>query len=112
MMSMTELLAALNAIEGGPRFVAWAWDAPPDADAWGAAAPDGAREDYAGDRVDDQAITGMLHLFVRSGPAGLISEVQDVLDESGMAWHLNAILYDNDARAVHIAWDWETVSGL
>ena len=112
MTSMTELLAALNAIQGGPKFVAWAWDAIPNADAWGVVAPDGARADWAGSRLDDQAITGTVDLFTRGNVADAKEAVEGVLNASGMAWRLADILYDEASRSVHLSWDFETVGGL
>ena len=112
MMSMAQLLAALNSLEKGPQFVAWAWDAPPEADAWGTVAPDGARADWAGSRMEDQSITGTVDLFCRGNIADYVDAVQAVLQGSGMAWRLGDFLYDSSVRAAHIVWDVETVGGL
>ena len=112
MNSLTELLAALNAIPGGPRFVMWAWNDVPDADAWGMVAPDGARADWAGSRMEDQSITGTVDLFCRGNIADYVDAVQAVLQGSGMAWRLGDFLYDSSVRAAHIVWDVETVGGL
>lgn len=119
MKSMTQLLAALNQIYLDPvtrlhpvPFVAWAWDKPPAVEAWGVIAPDGARADWAGNGLDDQAITGTVDLFTRTDIGDLVDAVQAVLNDAGVSWRMSDMLYDQAARAAHIIWDWETVEGL
>lgn len=112
MMSMMDLLDELQTKVTDIAFAAWAWDMPPLTEAWATVSADGGRQDRANGIQDDAAITGTVDLYARTRIADRIEAVEAILNESGMPWALGDILYDRDARAVHIVWDWETVEGI
>lgn len=112
MMSMMELLDALREQVPTVAWTAWEWDMPTLTESWGTVKPDGDVTDNANDKKDDKAFTGTIDLYTRTAVASLIDLVEIVLTESRMAWHQGDILYDRNARAVHIVWDWATVEGI
>lgn len=62
---------------------------------------------YADNAGEDMALQGTVDLFTQREYDPLAGKVQTVLTQAGMAWRLNSIQYEDEARLYHYEWVWE-----
>ena len=102
-----DLLAALQAT--GIPFEAYAWDVAPNED-YGVVSLDGPGGTlYADNCTEEQAVSGMVDLFIHGTGLAKARTVQAALNAFDCAWKLNMIQYeqDTDNKLVHFSWDYE-----
>ena len=100
-----DLLAALQAT--GIPFEAYAWETAPAED-YGVVSLDGPGGTlFADDHTEEQAVSGMVDLFVRGPSTAKARTVQAAMNAFDCAWKLNMVQYEPDTRLVHFSWDYE-----
>ena len=106
MTTFAELLQALNGT--GIPFAAYAWAAPPQTDAWGAAGIDGGTS-LAGDDVHaEDVLEGTIDLYTRQLDAADFNAVRGCLQGLDICYSLNSVQYEQDTRLIHYEWVWQS----
>lgn len=92
----------------GAQIALFAWQQNPDAQDWGTVTHDGQAAAIWGDGgMREQAHEGSVHLFCRSATSAAPAGVQDALQELGVSWRLDDVLYEQDTRLLHWVWIWQ-----
>ena len=96
-----------NALLGtGIPFAHYGWDKAPSGD-YGVWAEDSAQHLYTDNRVEAQSVQGTIDLFTRSDNRGQMEQIQQALNNTGVAWYLNSVQYEDDTRYLHYEWVFE-----
>lgn len=91
----------------GISFKEGGWSTSPGTD-YGAALLDGSAETvWADDAMQEQALSGSVHLFTRDAGRNQMLCVQSALSRAGVSWRLNSIQYEEDTRLTHYEWVFE-----
>ena len=69
---------------------------------------DGANDFEAGNAHIEQAVTGTTDLFTKQEFDPWKDAFEASLNQSGLAWYLNSIQYEEDTGFWHYEWVWET----
>lgn len=72
---------------------------------------DGENALSAGNRHAERAITGTTDLFTKKEFDPWAREFEESLDDAGISWYLNTILYEEDTGFYHYEWVWEVTDG-
>lgn len=100
-----KLLEELRAT--GIDFAHAAWRAAPNTD-YGTAALDGGGDTvWADDAMQEQALTGAVHLFTRDAGHAQMQAVQAALNRAGVCWRFTSSQYEEDTRLTHYEWAFE-----
>lgn len=109
-MTIAELGAALNAIQGGPEFAHFAWSSAPAGD-YGVYAEDDMPSFEANDRVAERTVHAYVNLFTRDDTWTVASKIEDCFadlqDVETFAWSVNTIQYEDKTKFIHIEWEVE-----
>lgn len=70
-------------------------------------AEDGGNQLFAGNRMQEQAVTATVDLYTKAEYGELPDAIQKALDSGGIAWSLSAAAYEDDTRLIHYTWDVE-----
>jgi hypothetical protein len=62
---------------------------------------------WADDVIQEQAITGAVHLFTRDDGRAQMQSVQAALARAGVCWRLESIRYEEGTRLTHYEWSIE-----
>ena len=74
-------------------------------------------EDGGGDQLNadnamqEQVITGMVHLYTRTENSPLVSAIQNAMKSAKISFSLSAVQYEDSTKYIHYSWDFE-VSGV
>lgn len=60
----------------------------------------------AGNHKAEQAIVGTVDFFTKKEFDPLADQVQEVLDELGATWALDAVQYEDETNLIHMTWTW------
>lgn len=63
---------------------------------------------HADNRKNEQMITGKIDYFTRTEFDETVDEIQRILDEEGVAWILEEVLYEEETNLIHYTWRWRT----
>lgn len=63
----------------------------------------------ADDRHAERAMRGATNLYTKKEFDPWKEEFEAALDESGIAWYLNSIQYEEDTGFYHYEWVWEVL---
>ena len=55
----------------------------------------------------EQNISGTCDFYTKTEFDPLIDEIQEALDEMGLAWSLNSVQYEDETKMIHYEWRWE-----
>lgn len=100
-----QLLEKLKAT--GIPFEDGGWSVAPASD-YGTAALDGSGAAlWADDAMQEQAVSGTVHLFTRDAGRKQMQTVQAALNSAGVSWRLNSIQYEEGTRLTHHEWVFE-----
>ena len=72
---------------------------------------DGAADFISDDRHAEKAVTGSTDLFTKQEFDPWKDAFERALDNSGMAWLLNSVQYEEDTGFFHYEWVWEVFDG-
>lgn len=108
MNTFAELLEALN--NTGIPFAAYAWAAPPKADAWGVLAIDGGSSLAGDDTHAEEVLEGTIDLFTRRLDAADFTNVRSCLQGLEICYRLNSVQYEQDTRLIHYEWVWQSAA--
>ena len=103
---LNKLETALKA--SGIPFAHFAWDKAPKGD-YGVWGEDSAQHFFADGRLEMQTTQGTIDLFTRNPSGNGKDAIQSILNDLGVAWHLNSVQYESDTRYVHYEWVFEVV---
>lgn len=71
-------------------------------------AEDGANDLFAGNRHAEQAFTGTIDLYTIEEDDPLMQAIPQTLNETGDAWFLNSVQFEEDTGTIHYEWVFET----
>lgn len=55
----------------------------------------------------EQTISGTVDVFTQTEFDTVLDDVQDALEDLGLAWSLNSVQYEEDTKLIHYEWIWE-----
>lgn len=70
-------------------------------------AEDGGNQLFGGNRMREQAVTATVDLYTKTEYGVAPDEIQQSLDDAGIAWSLSAAVYEDDTGLIHYTWDVE-----
>ena len=108
MITFADLVRALDGT--GIPFVAFAWAAPPQGDAWGVVAIDGGISLAGDDPHAEDALEGTIDLFTRQLAADDMQAVACCLKGLDICYRLNSVQYEQDTRLIHYEWVWQSAA--
>lgn len=74
-------------------------------------AEDGGDQLNADNAMQEQAITGKVHLYTRTEYSPLVSAIQNAMKSAKISFSLSAVQYEDSTKYIHYSWDFE-VSGV
>lgn len=74
-------------------------------------AEDGGDQLNADNAMQEQAITGKVHLYTRTEYSLLVSAIQNAMKSAKISFSLSAVQYEDSTKYIHYSWDFE-VSGV
>lgn len=91
----------------GISFKEGGWRSAPGTD-YGIVTIDGQAESvWADNAMQEQAITGTVHLFTRDDGKMQMKAVQNAMNRAGVSWRLDSRQFEEDTRLTHWAWGFE-----
>lgn len=57
----------------------------------------------------EQNIAGTCDFFTKTEFDPLIDSIQDALDEMGLTWSLDSVMYEDETKMIHYTWSWGVV---
>lgn len=72
---------------------------------------DGDNNLFGGDQRAEKCDSGYVDLFTKDSMDGLIQAVPDALEQSGAAFYLNSVQYEEETGLLHFEWRWECAEG-
>lgn len=94
LLSVCDNVGHFEAMHKTPPYIVWAEDGTADTV-------------FANDRVENQAVTGTVHLFTRTLEGEPLAQaVPRALDEV-CAWRLGSVQYEQETGLLHYEWVWE-----
>ncbi len=74
-------------------------------------AEDGGDQLNADNAMQEQAITGKVHLYTRTEYSLLVSAIQNAMKSAKISFSLSTVQYEDSTKYIHYSWDFE-VSGV
>lgn len=65
---------------------------------------------HADNHKREQRLTGSVDLFTKTEYDPLADDVQNKLEDLGLAWILNSVQYEEDTNLIHMEWNWSVVN--
>lgn len=65
----------------------------------------------ADNAMQEQVITGKIHLYTRTEYSPLVSAIQNAMKSAKISFSLSAVQYEDITKYIHYSWDFE-VSGV
>ena len=93
--------------ETGIPFADGGWSTAPAGD-YGTAELDGSGATvWADDAMQEQAMSGAVHLYTRGAGRVQMQKVQEALNSGEVSWRLNSVQYEESTNLTHYEWVFE-----
>lgn len=61
----------------------------------------------ADNRKQEQGISGIIDFYTQTEFDPLVDDIQEILDMTYAAWHLEKVQFEDETRLIHYQWQWE-----